>query len=272
MDTVKNYSTKKNDMADIAAERDYLKSLLGTIKYTAKHPKESLRVLTRKSSFQYYIRSEKGDQNGTFIPRKDIRKARTIAQRDYNKAASKTIKKQLAIIDAFLAAYRPNVVDELFAKLHPGRRALVTPVRETGDDFVASWLHFPYTGKPFEINAPEFYTSTGVRVRSKSEVIIADALNRAGIPFRYEFPTSIGGWGTLYPDFTCLDKRSHKEVIWEHFGMMSNHDYADVAIQKILRYNENGYVLGRNFIATFETAETPLNLKQVQGYIEGCLI
>ena len=54
--------------------------------------------------------------------------------------------------------------------------------------------------------------------------------------------------------------------------MMSNHDYADVAIQKILRYNENGYVLGRNFIATFETAETPLNLKQVQGYIEGCLI
>ena len=272
MDTVKNYSTENNATPAIAAARYYTKSLLGTIKYTTKHPKESLRVLTRKSSFQYYIINEKGDHNGTFIPRKDIRKARTIAQRDYNKAASKTIKKQLAIIDAFLAAYRPNVVDELFAKLHPGRRALVTPVRETDDDFVASWQHFPYTGKPFEINAPEFYTSTGVRVRSKSEVIIADALNRAGIPFRYEFPTSIGGWGTLYPDFTCLDKRSHKEVIWEHFGMMSNHDYADVAIQKILRYNENGYVLGRNFIATFETAETPLNLKQVQGYIEGCLI
>ena len=139
MDTVKNYSTKKNDMADIAAERDYLKSLLGTIKYTAKHPKESLRVLTRKSSFQYYIINEKGDHNGTFIPRKDIRKARTIAQRDYNKAASKTIKKQLAIIDAFLAAYRPNVVDELFVKLNTGCRALVKPVRENEDDFVESW-------------------------------------------------------------------------------------------------------------------------------------
>jgi hypothetical protein len=93
MDTVKNYSTKKIDMAEIVAERDYLKSLLGTIKCTAKHTKESLRVLTRKNSFQYYIINEKGDHNGIFIPRKDIRKARTIAQRDYNKAASKTIKK-----------------------------------------------------------------------------------------------------------------------------------------------------------------------------------
>lgn len=268
MDAVKKYSTKKIDMAEIVAERDYLKSLLGTIKCTAKHTKESLRVLTRKNSFQYYIINEKGDHNGTFIPRKDIRKARTIAQRDYNKAASKTIKKQLAIIDAFLAAYRPNVVDETFTKLHPGRRTLVTPVRETDDDFVASWQHFPYTGKPFEINAPEFYTSTGVRVRSKSEVIIADALSRAGIPFRYEYPTGIRGWGTLYPDFTCLDRRSRTEIIWEHFGMMSDHDYADVAIQKILRYNENGYVLGRNFIATFETADSPLNLKQVQTCIK----
>ena len=50
--------------------------------------------------------------------------------------------------------------------------------------------------------------------------------------------------------------------------MMSDHDYADVAIQKILRYNENGYVLGRNFIATFETADSSLNLKQVQTCIK----
>ena len=107
----------------------------------------------------------------------------------------------------------------------------------------------------------------GVRVRSKSEVIIADALSRAGIPFRYEYPTGIKGWGTLYPDFTCLDTRTREEIIWEHFGLMGDHDYTENAVQKIARYAASGYILGKNFIATFESGATPLSVKQVQAYI-----
>lgn len=269
------YTPPQNDSLVLAAirQRSLLREQLAKIPPKPRHvPIGNLRVVTNHNRPQYYIVNPSDAPNGTYLPKRDIRKAAAIAQRDYNKDAAEALKKQIAVIDRFLADYRPSALDATYTELHPGRRVLVAPVHEPDEDFIAAWLHHPYTGKPFEINAPEFYTGTGVRVRSKSEVIIADALSRAGIPFRYEFPTSIGGWGTLYPDFTCLDKRSHTEVIWEHFGMMSNHDYADVAIQKILRYNENGYVLGRNFIATFETAETPLNLKQVQGYIEGCLI
>ena len=95
--------------------------------------------------------------------------------------------------------------------LHPGSRPLVTPVREPDEDFIAAWQHLPYTGKPFEINAPEFFTCTGVRVRSKSEVIIADALNRAGIPFRYEFPASIKGWGINLEEVRELIQRKNVE-------------------------------------------------------------
>ena len=145
-------------------------------------------------------------------------------------------------------------------------------MREPDEDFIAAWLHHPYTGKPFEINAPEFYTGTGVRVRSKSEVIIADALSRAGVPFRYEYPTSVKGWGTLYPDFTCLDKRSREEIIWEHFGLMSDPDYAEKTVQKIAHYAASGYILGKNFIATFETAAKALSVKQVEHYIRALLI
>lgn len=139
---------------------------------------------------------------------------------------------------------------------------------EPDEDFIAAWQHLPYTGKPFEINAPEFFTSTGVRVRSKSEIIIADALDRAGIPYRYEFPASIKGWGTLYPDFTCLDVRTRKEIIWEHFGLMGDTDYTENTLQKIAHYAASGYILGKNLIATFESGTTPLSAKQVQGYIK----
>ena len=233
-----------------------------------KAPKGTLRVLRHKKSFQYYLATECGDSNGTYLPRKELRRAAAIAQRDYNAAIAGVIARQLAALGNLAKNYHPEEIDAAFTGLHPGRRALVTPVREPDGDFIVAWQHLPYTGKPFEINAPEFFTSTGVRVRSKSEVIIADALSRAGIPFRYEYPTSIKGWGTLYPDFTCLDTRSREEIVWEHFGLMGDPDYAENAVQKISRYAASGYILGKNLIATFENGNTPLSVKQVQAYIK----
>jgi len=229
---------------------------------------EKLRIIINHDRQQYYIISANDAPNGTYLPRKDIRKAVAIAQRDYNKIAASIIKKQITAIDKFLDAYHPNAIDDAYTKLHPGRRALVTPVREPNEDFIAAWLLHPYTGKPFEINAPKYYTSTGVRVRSKSEVIIADALSRSGIPYRYEYPTSIKGWGMLYPDFTRLDIRTREEIIWEHFGLMNDPDYVENAVQKIAHYAASGYTIGKNFIATFESSNTPLSVKQVQECIK----
>lgn len=245
-------------------------SLLTQIGKT-KNISGNLRVDKCRQSYQYYIVTQKGDTKGTYLPRKEIRKAKALAQRDYNRAAESIIKKQLAAIDTFLKAYRPNALDQAFTKQHPGRRALIAPVREPDSEFIEAWRHLPYTGKAFEINAPEFYTANGIRVRSKSEVIIADTLDRAGIPYRYEFPTSVKGWGTLYPDFTCLRPSTREEVIWEHFGLMGEPDYAENAVQKLAHYAASGYTIGKNLIATFESAATPLSVKQVQAYIKALL-
>ena len=258
--------------AEVAKYRNTLSSYLESLQKKNKNPAEgNLRVLKHKLGYQYYIVTEKGDTKGTYLRRKDLRRAKALAQRDYNNAAAAVIENQLATIDSFLVAFHPEALDQAFASLHPGRRALVAPVRESDSDFVAAWQHTPYTGKPFEINAPEFYTGTGVRVRSKSEVIIADALSRAGIPYRYEYPTSVRGWGTLYPDFTCLRPSTRDEIIWEHFGLMGDSDYAENAIQKIAHYAASGYTLGKNFVATFESGNTPLSLKQVESYIKSLL-
>lgn len=258
-----------NIIALASARKGVLQAMLDTLtKKLRKAPSGALRAQPHKKSFQYYIITTPGDTKGKYLPRKEMRKAGAIAQRDYNKGAAEAISKQIAALDRLLEEYRPNTLDETFTQLHPGRRALVTPVREPDEEFIAAWQHHPYTGKPFEINAPEFFTSTGVRVRSKSEIIIANALSRAGIPFRYEYPTSIKGWGTLYPDFTCLDTRTRREIIWEHFGLMGDPDYAENAVQKIAHYAASGYVLGKNFIATFESATTPLSVNQVEEHIK----
>ena len=85
-------------------------SLLTQIGKT-KNISGNLRVDKCRQSYQYYIVTQKGDTKGTYLPRKEIRKAKALAQRDYNRAAEAIIKKQLAAIDAFLKAYRPNALD-----------------------------------------------------------------------------------------------------------------------------------------------------------------
>jgi hypothetical protein len=54
-------------------------------------------------------------------------------------------------------------------------------------------LEFPLTkGSVFLQDGLIHRTSTGLAVRSKSELIIAEALSNAGIAFEYEKPLSLG--------------------------------------------------------------------------------
>lgn len=66
-------------------------------------------------------------------------------------------------------------------------------------------------------------TIVGCMVRSKSEVIIANLLAAAEIPFRYEVPLFAPD-GTFYlPDFT-IEWRGRK-FFWEHLGMLNKPKY-----------------------------------------------
>ena len=62
-------------------------------------------------------------------------------------------------------------------------------------------------------------TARGEMVRSKSEVIIANALAAKGIDYAYERPLLIEGV-TKYPDFTIEDMESGQTIYWEHCGML----------------------------------------------------
>ena len=89
-----------------------------------KAPKGLLRAQPHKNSFQYYIISERGDTKGKYLPRKEIRKAAAIAQRDYNAAVARIIGRKITALDNLTENYHPEEIDAAFTGLHPGRRAL----------------------------------------------------------------------------------------------------------------------------------------------------
>ena len=142
------------------------------------------------------------------------------------------------------------------------------PIQESEEEFISQWESVEYQGKGFHENTPEFFTAKGERVRSKSEVIIADLLNREGNPYRYEYPVQIKGLGKIHPDFTVLNIKERKELYWEHLGMMDDETYAENAVQRIHAYEQNGIFSGEKLILTYETKENPVNQKQIKNIIQ----
>ncbi|WP_242115564.1 AAA family ATPase [Sphingomonas lacusdianchii] len=75
---------------------------------------------------------------------------------------------------------------------------------------------------------------SGDMVRSKSEVIIANLLHQAGIPFTYEEPLYAED-GTFYlPDFTL--RVGGERIFWEHWGLLTDVSYLADRDQKTKWY------------------------------------
>ncbi|NMC31575.1 MAG: AAA family ATPase [Veillonellaceae bacterium] len=116
-------------------------------------------------------------------------------------------------------------------------------------------------------------TSKGLAVRSKSELLIAEALHSHSIPFEYEKPLSIGG-KTRYPDFTIEDDISGRIIYWEHLGMLDREDYRSSWAKKLKWYNESGILpvatanIGAPVLVTTEdSAELGLDMAVVTKII-----
>ena len=105
-------------------------------------------------------------------------------------------------------------------------------------------------------------------MRSKSEVLIANTLKKKGIPYRYECPLKLKQGEVFYPDFTILDIKERKEIYWEHFGLMDEHDYRERSFSKIAKYEANGMFMGDRLIFTFETARQPLGTTTIERLID----
>ena len=113
----------------------------------------------------------------------------------------------------------------------------------------------------------EYYTKSGLRVRSKSELIITEMLDEEGIPYCYEKPLKLGG-KTVHPDFTLLNITERKEVYWEHFGMMDDLEYRNNAFLKMREYENNGMYQFDSVVWTFETYKYPINTKTVRSMVK----
>ncbi len=235
---------------------------------------DHVRIHQKGKYVEYYQLCKERTNYGSYILLKNSKAAARLAQNDYNKKAIKLLQKEINAIRFYFMRTKAAALLKLYTKMTLARQKLITPVTLTSGQYAEQWLAIPWQGRPFTEDTPEFYTSTGVRVRSKSEVLIADALTRHQIPYRYEYPLQLKksqnnkSTVILHPDFMCLNIRTRQEFYWEHFGLMDSPEYANNTVGKFRLFAENGISPGSNLIITMESKSEPLTTRTVEMHIE----
>lgn len=245
-------------------------------KSLANAPVGRLRVAMHGKQWHCYHVSPSSDSNGVYIPKDKIRFIKRLAQKDYDGALLKELERQLSLIEKFMQEYAKCDALKVFERLHKNRRQFVLPVQFSDEQYAVRWLALPYKGKSFREGEPEFLTSKGERVRSKSEMIIADILAKNNIPYKYEYPQQMKAAGgkliPVYPDFTCVNLRTRQEFLWEHLGRMDDSDYSMKTVMKLRTYSKNDFIPGKNLILTMECDGIPLDRKEVEALVKTFLL
>ncbi len=126
------------------------------------------------------------------------------------------------------------------------------------------WMEAEYATNPMHPEALRYKTTLGTMVRSKSELNIANTLERLGVPYRYEQKTYIDN-RFVYPDFTILLPDGNS-LIWEHNGLMEDEQYANRSRTKTQEYEAAGFRQHKNLIITYEDdIRTPKQIEAIIG-------
>jgi hypothetical protein len=108
----------------------------------------------------------------------------------------------------------------------------------------------------------------GDLVRSKSEVIVADALFRAGILYEYEKPLDLVEGKPKSPDFTIEDAESGITYYWEHCGMLGEPGYRKRWLEKKELYLRHGIEEGKNLIVSEDNLDGSINSQRIEELIK----
>lgn len=230
-------------------------------------PEGIINIARAGNRIQYYYKADSKDAKRKYIRKMDETLIKNLCQKDYDEKVLELAKKELFHLENVASLSEKGLCEDAYMNLHEDRKCYVTPIELSDEEFVEQWQRQEYVAKGFAINAPEYYTEKGERVRSKSEILIANILYKHGIMYRYEAPLYLNDFGIIHPDFTVLNVRERKEYYWEHMGKMDDSEYVNNALRRIEAYEKNGIWPGKNLILTYETLEHPINLKNVEQMI-----
>lgn len=231
-----------------------------------KLPEGSLLVAPGKTdkSFRYYYRKSPKDVMGEYLGKSEDTLKKKLALKKYIVATCKNMLKEIKMLDKIQNMNIRDSIIDTYVGLNYGVKKLINPIAVDDSTYIKKWQEMPYEGLKFlENDTTEYYSDLGERMRSKSEVSIANQLLKNGIPYKYECPIVRANGEKLYPDFTILDVKRRRIIYWEHLGRMGDMSYVSRNLWKLDEYKKIGIFIGINLFITYESDIFPLGTNDI---------
>jgi len=216
------------------------------------------------------------DGTRKYLGKQDTQLVKDLSQKQYETLLLKDATKEKTALTGFLQNYSSFKAspEKAIGRMDPCIRDLVAAHETVDDEQVSQWKRTAFI-QAMKTEKHIFETMSKDMVRSKSEVLIADRLFVAGIPFRYEQSLRLKNKLNMYhyyPDFTILNKRTGVIFFWEHLGMVGDRDYCIENLQKLDVYAQFNIIQGKNLIVSYECDGKPLSTTFVNRMINEFLI
>lgn len=243
-------------------------------------PEGILLVRTERGVARYYQRQSVFDKNGIYLGNKYNAKIKALQEKAfYSKllkvaeGEKKSLEKALSILQG-----APDH-EKVYIQIPESKRNMIKPYLSDAEEKIRKQLEREYrqlqkenSNKKGVGRELKLLTQNGERVRSKSELIIADRLKAAGIPYFYEgqftfIDDEIGDFVTWFPDFQVFNIKTGQKYFWEHFGLLDNADYCLSFQYKLETYAKQGIFPGKNLIISTETSAGSLNTDYIDSLI-----
>lgn len=254
------YKEAKRRLDELYLIRQKLEKRLKT------YPDGKIHIVKSSSRIQYYLRKDSKDKSGTYLSKKEEKKIRIFLQKKYDETIIKKVSFEIKNLESILKRFNSDIQKD-YSDYPQEIKKYITPIDVSDEDYIKEWLAVPYNQKVVAEDIPVYVTDKGDRVRSKSELNIANALYKMDIPYKYECPLTLSSGKIIHPDFTVLDIARRREVYWEHRGMMDDRMYLKHAIQRVKDYGKSGIYIGDNLLITEETSTLPLGTKEIESMI-----
>lgn len=229
------------------------------------------RLSRRKCDDRYlytWVRETESGRKTTGIQRDKTMISR-LARKKYLQISIKLLEDEIIRLSEFAKVHvspEPAAVFERLPKIYRDIPEKMFFATASGQD---PWASAPYEANRFRTEEKIHVTSRGLRVRSKSELIIAEKLDQYEIPYRYEQMLYFENH-SFSPDFTILPGR--KLFYWEHCGMMDVPQYRRNNRWKIDMYEKAGIVPWKNLIITYDMEDGGINSGVIESEIVNRLL
>lgn len=233
---------------------------------------------TRVKGRRYYYSKLRGESTFTYLGTESNKTVANTKEHRFLTRMLAELDSEIANLERFRANHRELDYDSVNLSLPvvyrdcynmPGKSAAVDTSHSSR---AAAWKESKELEMAsYERRHPEglvMKAIDGTRMRSKSEVIIANLLIANGIPYVYELPHAIGDV-VIHTDFTALSLADYKtEILIEHEGLMSSSKYQQQFLFKVNAYLDAGIIPGKDIFFTFEDPKGGFDPSPIQDIID----